>query len=100
MCASGKRIQMALSISATILLVSFLSACSLSPTQEVVVVTATPTQTAVPTETPEPTATPTSTPTPIPTPDPWGDPDGDGYPTSFEEAWGTDPLAETSFEDL
>ena len=29
-----------------------------------------------------------------------GDPDGDGYPTSFEEAWGSDPQEYTSFEDL
>lgn len=37
---------------------------------------------------------------PTPTLDPTGDPDGDGYQTSFEEAWGTDPLAFTSFEEL
>lgn len=42
----------------------------------------------------------TSTIEPTPTLDPTADPDGDGYRTSFEEAWGTDPLTFTNFDDL
>lgn len=48
------------------------------------------------------TPTPEATATIIPTPtlDPNADPDGDGYQTSFEEAWGSDPSVYTSFDDL
>ena len=47
-----------------------------------------------------PTHNATATIIPTPTLDPNADPDGDGYQTSFEEAWGTDPITSTSFEDL
>lgn len=40
------------------------------------------------------------TPAPEPTLEPSADPDGDGSITYFEEIWGTDPLAYTSFEEL
>jgi hypothetical protein len=86
------------------LVLLFLAACVPTTPIPTAIPTVTPTatSTAIPTATntptPEPTATPTETPTP--TPDPWGDPDADGYSTYFEDVWGTDPLASTSFEDL
>lgn len=47
-----------------------------------------------------PSPEPTLTIEPTMTLNPTGDPDGDGYQTSFEEAWGSDPKTFTSFEDL